>query len=123
MTENERVRKLRKEILGLTLDKFSKALGVSRSAISDVESGRNALSNQMVMLIRKVYNVNEEWLRNGEGEVFKQLDDEERIADIEDHIIDLDPDSDEFRLYEKLMKLSEEDISKLLQIAEILAKK
>ena len=122
MTEGERIRHLRKDVLGLTLDKFSKALGVSRSAISDIESGRNALSNQMVMLMRKVYNANEEWLRNGEGEIFKQLDDEERTAEIASYVIDLDPDSDEFKVYELLKDLDSENISKILRIAEILAK-
>jgi transcriptional regulator with XRE-family HTH domain len=122
MTEGERIRHLRKDVLKLTLDKFSRPLGVSRSAISDIEGGRNALSNQMVMLLRKIYNVSEEWLRSGEGEIFKKADDEERVADIADYIIDLDPESDEFRLYELLKKLDEKQIAKILQIAEILAK-
>lgn len=122
MTDGQRIKYLRKEVLGITLAKFSKALGVAVSTISEIENGRNALSNQMVMLIRNEYNVNEEWLRNGDGEIFREPDDDERTADIADHIIDLDPESDEFKLYEKLMKLSKEDISKLLQIAEILAK-
>ena len=122
MTEGDRIRHLRKDVLKLTLDKFSKALGVSRSAISDIEGGRNALSNQMVMLMRKVYNVNEEWLRHGEGEIFKKPDDDERTADITSHVIDLDPNSDEFKVYERLKHLKKEDISKVLQIIEILAK-
>ena len=122
MTENERIRKLRKEILGLTLDKFSKALGVSRSAISDIESGRNALSNQMVMLIRKIYNVNEEWLRDGTGDVFKSRDDDERIADVTSYIMDIDPNSDEFKLHELIKEMDDDAVSKVLQIAKILAK-
>lgn len=122
MTEGDRIRHLRKDVLKLTLDKFSKALGVSRSAISDIEGGRNALSNQMVMLMRKIYNVNEEWLRYGEGEIFKKPDDDERTADIATHVIDLDPESDEFRLYELMKEMDEKDISKIFQIAKIFVK-
>lgn len=122
MTENERIRKLRKEILGLTLDKFSKALGVSRSAISDVENGRNALSNQMVMLIRKVYNVNEEWLRTGEGDVFRNITDEERTAETIDYVMEIDPDSEKLTLINKLKDLDDETVHALLMLVEAIKK-
>lgn len=122
MTENERIRKLRKEILGLTLDKFSKALGVSRSAISDVESGRNALSNQMVMLIRKVYNVNEEWLRTGDGDVFRNITDEERTAETIDYVMEIDPDSETLTLINKLKGLDSQTIHALLVFVEAMQK-
>lgn len=122
MTEGQRIKYLRKEKLGLTLAKFSKELGVAVSTISEIENGRNALSNQMVMLMRKVYNVSEEWLRHGEGEIFKKADDDERTANIANHVIDLDPNSNEFKVYERLKNLSEEDISKVLQIIDIMAK-
>ena len=122
MTENERIRKLRKEILGLTLDKFGKALGVSRSAISDVENGRNALSNQMVMLIRKVYNVNEEWLRTGDGDVFRNITDEERTAETIDYVMEIDPDSETLTLINKLKGLDSQTIHALLVFVEAMQK-
>ena len=40
MTENERVRELRKT-LGLTLERFGERLGVKKNAISAIENGRN----------------------------------------------------------------------------------
>ena len=47
MNTGERVKVLRKDILGLTLDKFGDRLHVGKSAISDIERGRNNLSEQM----------------------------------------------------------------------------
>ena len=66
---NERIKLLRKT-LKLSGEKFGEKLGVKRSAISDLETGRNNLSEQMLLAICREYNVNEKWLRNGEGEMF-----------------------------------------------------
>ena len=72
MTQGERVREIRKS-LKLTLEKFGVKLGVKKSAISDIESGRNALTEQMAVSICREYNVNYDYLMNGEGEMFDTL--------------------------------------------------
>lgn len=66
---NERIKQLRKE-LGLTLEKFGERLGVSKVAISLIENGKNALTDQMFKSICREFNVREEWLRNGEEPMF-----------------------------------------------------
>ena len=66
---NERVKELRKA-LGLSGEKFGERLGITRSAISDIERGRNSLSEGNILSICREFNVNEEWLRNGNGEMF-----------------------------------------------------
>ena len=68
MTENERVKEIRKA-LGLTMEKFGESLGVSKAAISRIESGENGVTQQMEMLICSKYDINETWLRTGEGEM------------------------------------------------------
>lgn len=68
---NERVKELR-QVLGLSGEKFGDAIGVKRSAISDIETGRNNLSEQMIKSICLAYNVNEDWLRTGEGSMFNK---------------------------------------------------
>lgn len=122
MTEGQRIKYLRKEVLKLTLAKFSKELGVAVSTISEIENGRNALSNQMVMLIRKVYNVNEEWLRTGEGDVFRNITDEERTAETIDIVMDIDPDSEKLTLINKLKDLDDETVHALLMLIEAIKK-
>lgn len=66
---NENIKKLRQE-LGLTMEEFGKNLGVTRSAISNIENGYRNLTEQMILAICNVYNVNEQWLRNGTGDMF-----------------------------------------------------
>ena len=61
MTQGERVRSIRKE-LNLTLEKFGKKLDVKKSAISDIESGRNSLTAQMFNAICREYRVNPNYL-------------------------------------------------------------
>lgn len=76
MTQGERLRVLRKS-LDLTLEKFGGALGVGKTAISKLENGENNLTDQMLLLICKEYDVNEDWLRNGDGDMFVQIPEED----------------------------------------------
>ena len=69
MTENERVRVIRKE-KHLTLDQFGAAVGVSNAAVSQLEQGKNAMSKMMRKAICREFRVNEEWLRNGTEPMF-----------------------------------------------------
>lgn len=66
---NERIKELRKA-LGLSGEKFGDPLGVTKTAVSLIESGKNNLTDQMIKLICLTYNVNEHWLRTGEGDMF-----------------------------------------------------
>lgn len=72
---NKRIRELRNN-LGFTMEKFGKNLGVGKTAISKIEKGENTLTDQMITSICNVNwdgkYVNEEWLRNGTGEMFKK---------------------------------------------------
>lgn len=66
---NERIKKLRKT-LNLTQQEFAERIGVKRNTVATYEGGRNAPVDAVTSLICKEFNVNEEWLRNGTGEMF-----------------------------------------------------
>ena len=91
---NERIKELRKH-LGLTLEEFGKRLGVTRSAIGHLERGERTLTDQMFLSICREFDVNEEWLRTGEGEMFSLQEDEEAayvselLEDTENPLYDL----------------------------------
>ena len=68
MTENERIRIVR-ESKNLTLEQFSNKIGVSRPAMSNIETGRRGVTDQMRRSICREFNVNEEWLRDGVGQM------------------------------------------------------
>lgn len=67
---DERIKELRKA-LGLTQQEFSDKIGVKRNTIAQYESGRNSPIDAVISLICREFNVNETWLRTGEGEMFK----------------------------------------------------
>jgi transcriptional regulator with XRE-family HTH domain len=69
---NTRVKNIRK-LLNLSQQEFGSKLGVTGAGISRIESGKRNLTEQMIILICKEFNINENWLRNGEGEIFKQF--------------------------------------------------
>lgn len=66
---NERIKKLRKA-LDLTQQEFADKIGMKRNTVANYETDRNKPSNSVISLICKAFNVNEEWLRTGEGEMF-----------------------------------------------------
>lgn len=63
---NKRVFKVR-TALNLSMEKFGSKIGLTRSAISKMEAGTSGLSEQTIKSICREFNVNEEWLRTGEG--------------------------------------------------------
>lgn len=91
MPQNERIKELRKT-LGLTLEKFGQSLGVSHAAISNIESGKRNLTEQMTKSICREYNVNENWLRNGEGDMFNELSQHDQAAAIVNNVLSSEDD-------------------------------
>ncbi len=64
----------------MTLEKFGESLGVTKSALSNLENGNRNLTDQMILSICRAYNVNEEWLRTGNGSVFQELPEDDEFA-------------------------------------------
>ena len=75
---NDRIKELRKE-LGLSGEKFGEKIGVKKAAISKIESGVVGLSDSNILAICREFNVNEDWLRYGTGEMFKDMTLDEEI--------------------------------------------
>lgn len=73
---NERLKAIRKE-LSLSQEAFGKKLGVTGAGISRIESGVRSLTEQMILAICREFNVREEWLRNGSGEMFLDFTEDE----------------------------------------------
>jgi transcriptional regulator with XRE-family HTH domain len=66
----DRVTALRKA-LKLSQVEFAKRLGMRNTSLSSIEVGDNILTEKNIKLICVLFNVNEDWLRSGEGEMFK----------------------------------------------------
>lgn len=68
MTLGERIKKLRKSF-DLTQREFGERIGVKPNTIATYEIGRNEPIDAVVSLICREFNVNEVWLRTGDGEM------------------------------------------------------
>ena len=64
-------------MLGLTQEKFANRLSMKRNTIANYEIGRNEPIDAVISLMCREFNVNEEWLRTGEGDMFVQLPEED----------------------------------------------
>ena len=121
MYENERVKEVRKA-LRLSQEKFGERIGVKKNTISQIESGINGVTDQLRLAVCREFNVNEDWLRTGEGSMFVEPDKDEEITRFMGDILSGHPDfrrrlisvlsrmtPDEWALLEeKIRELSEE---------------
>lgn len=69
MSMNVRIRQLR-DYLGLTMKEFGEKISLSQGNVSLIESGKVNITERNIKLICSTWNVSENWLRAGEGEMF-----------------------------------------------------
>lgn len=119
METYERIKKLRK-YLELSQEEFGERLSVSRSVIVNIERNRLRRPDQkesLYKLICKEFNVSEEWLINGAGEMFVELSKEEYIAEFVGRILKDKEDSFKRRYVAMLSKLDEDGWTALEKVA------
>lgn len=116
---NERIKEWRKA-LGLTQQEMAEKLGIKRNTIAQYEIGRNPPTDTVITLMCRAFDVNEEWLRTGEGEMFIQLSRDEELAAFFGDLLAGEPDFKQ-RLMSVLARLSEDEWALLEKMAESLA--
>ncbi len=72
MTINERICYLRKDILKLNQTDFAEAIGMKQRGISYIEQINATVTEKTIKAICLVYNINEDWLRNGTEPMYTQ---------------------------------------------------
>lgn len=104
MNIGDRIKKVRKS-LDLTQEAFATRIGSVQNTITGYESGRRNPSAPVISFICKEFNVNEEWLRNGTGEMFnpEPCDELDSLAD------KFNLSHGEYIFLEKYLKLKREE--------------
>lgn len=106
---NTRLRELRNK-LGLSREDFAKRLGLkSRGKIENIELSRTKPDNAFIHLICREFNVNEHWLRTGEGEMFIELTRDEEISQFVGKVLSDESDTFKKRFISMLSALDESD--------------
>lgn len=113
---NDRIKKLR-QALGLSQDEFGRRLGVTRGAVTNIELNKVEPKPLFVDLICREFNVSEEWLRTGEGEMFVQKTRDEELAAFFGDVLSEDSDFKR-RLLSVLSRLNEDEWVLLEQMAQ-----
>ena len=119
---NERIKRIRKS-LNMTQEEFSKKIELSRNFIAQVEIGTKTPSNRTISDICKIFDVNEEWLRNGTGEMFVQKTKDEQISEMLGEIQKAGEDTFKHRLVSALANLDEDGWNSLETLIDSIAKK
>lgn len=78
---NKRIEELIKT-LGLRQVEFAKRLNLSQPFVSALCSGAKIPSERTICDICREFNVNEAWLRTGEGDMFRAKDREEELYEL-----------------------------------------
>lgn len=118
---NQRLKELRK-CVHLTQKEFADKLGIKRGAIANYEVGRNEPIDAVVSLICKEFNVNEEWFRTGNGEMFNEIDRENRLMIWTANVLKGESESFKKRFVDMLSELNESDWETLEKISILLHK-
>lgn len=122
MTIGERVKELRKQI-NLTQQTFADRLNLKRNTVGSYEVNVVEPSDRTISDICREFNVNETWLRTGEGEMFNQITRSEKITAFLTDITADEGDDFKRRFVEMLAELEPEDWKLLERMAEKLQKK
>lgn len=112
---NDRIKLLRKS-LGLTQQEFADRIGIKRNTIANYETGRNEPVDSVCALIVREFNVNETWLRTGDGEMFAPVSRDSEIARFMGSVLGED-DSFRRRFVAMLSRLEENDWAVLAKMA------
>ena len=73
---------------GLTLKQLGDIIGISESAVSNIERGRNKPSGSTLILLCEKLGINREWLETGEGEMFEPTTQQDETAKLIESISD-----------------------------------
>ena len=76
---NERIKELRKS-LDMNQTEFGNRIGVKQTTVAGYETGVRTPIDSVILSMCREFNVNEEWLRTGKGEMFLPVPEEDEVA-------------------------------------------
>ena len=119
---NNRI-KLIRDNANLTQDAFGKIIGSARNTIANYENGNRKPSNAVITSICREFNVNEEWLRTGEGDMYLPMDRETELAKLTTDLFMEESESFKSRFVSMLARMTDDEWCLLEQMVDKLSKK
>ena len=103
--------------LGMKKTAFAERLNVSQAFISQLCSGVKQPSDRTISDICREFNVSEEWLRTGAGDMFQPKSRNEELFEFAAKVADGDPGSLQAQLLAVMSRLTDEQWEVLAQVA------
>lgn len=103
-----RIKQVRKA-LNLNQAEFGERIGVKQSTVTAYECGNRTPLDAVIAMICKTFNVNETWLRTGEGEMFAPVDPENQLMEWAVRVLADSSDSFRARFVRMMMGLTDKE--------------
>ena len=106
---------------GLTKTAFAERINLTQSFVSKLAAGLSTPSDRTIADIVREFNINEVWLRTGEGEMYRQLSRDDEIAQFIGGVLSDDRDNFKKRFISALSKLDEREWEAIERMAKLMA--
>lgn len=104
----------------LTQEEFGSKLNMSRDKIFNIESGRKIIKSDDIEKFCSTFNINEEWMISGKGNMYKTSDKSKKILD---NLHKLSESELFNNAVSKLSELNEEELEVVSNLIDLLSKK
>lgn len=118
----DRFKELRKE-LNVTQQEFADKLKISRNFVAQIEMGSKVPSDRTIDDVCREFNVNEEWLRTGKGNMFVPGIKDKQISAMLADVMKSGEDSFRHRLVSALARLDDEGWDNLEKLIDMISNK
>ena len=115
----DRIKTLRKT-LKMTQQEFADRIGIKRNTVGLYEIGQSGISDTVIRAICREFDVNEEWLRTGSGEMFREVDTEARFSEWAGRVLAGRDETFQKRFVTMMMSLTEDQWRLLEEKARML---
>ena len=118
----DRIKAIRK-YYDLTQTEFGDRIGVKGNTITNYENDLRNPSDAIIVSICREFNVNEEWLRTGNGEMFQPITKNDEISKLFGEVLKENNDDFKRRLISALAKLDDVGWEKLENLIDNISSK
>lgn len=101
----------------MTQEAFAEKLNLSKNYVWMLEKGERVASERTISDICREFAVNEEWLRNGDGEPYKKRTRNQEMQAFMNDVMELSNEQFKRRFVEALTRLDSDDWEELERIA------
>ena len=98
---NSRIREIRRSY-GLNQTEFGKRLGIKQTTVAGYETGAKNPMDSVIKSICREFGINEEWLRNGSGDMKTKLAEQDETATYVSELLE-DKDNPLYQLIVEIM--------------------